>query len=285
MGTGIQVAIATTFTWTAANGTLDLDFGTGTDITGVQLTSDDYRMHLAPTGTDAVRKLQSVIRAAMVTAGRADSADLTVTLGATGLVTIAMSSTTIDPTWTGTLGKLFGFNALSGYSPAASHTGNAPPWYLFVFAGGGQSQWHPRTTMAHGRTMDGAQYGISSDITTWRNDVTLDFIPYDPTYRTLQGETTTPWLPAAADLATLGSHDVPWSCADLCRAALGRVCALSLDWLTDHPSTTSRYHLVSIDGSDLVEPKAEPVTQGWEAYVRWRIKVTRNATTPTETRA
>lgn len=284
MASTITSAIAVTFAWTTAGTDISLAFPSGTSPVNVSVPTGSYRMGLAPTTgtvTDFLRAAQQAINDEMATQGRAET--FTLTLNADGRVVLTIDTGTFSAAL-GTMLRTLGWST----QPMAVSTSTAlyGPKYLMLFVSRQSSGWTARTPIAAAETAGGVSYGVSSGIVRAEDTFTFGFIPRDPAAATLTAQNGTPWEPAPADLGSLGSHNVPWGCVDNLAVALGQSCALARgNWQTLRTSTTERYDLCAITGTDLAAPRAGYQFAPWEAYVQWQVSLIRQSATPTGTRA
>lgn len=281
MALAITNALAVSFDY--AGETLTVGLSSGTTYTATLAAVTSARVLLADSTHDVLQVLQTALNAMPSLPGGVSFA---VALSATtGLVTITCTGDTFKITALGSsvIGPVLGFGNISLLT--ASSTATYQPRYLCFFASRESAGWSPKTPMAAAETVGGVSYGTTSATTRWEDELTFAFVPSDPTFATLVGSVATPWEPAAASLASLGSHTGAWGVSDSLAVALGKTCALARgNYRSLCTSTSERYDLVAISGADLAAPKAPYQVPGWEAYRRWTVTMIRQST-PTGTRA
>ena len=281
MAPTLRSAIAPTFTWTSTGAGLDVifTFAAGASPVGVTMPTGDYRVCLAPSASEFMAVLTAAINAAMAGAGRAET--FYVTMGTDGRVSIDNNHTFTVTAYPALL--LLGFDA----KPTATLSAKAayPPKYFATFVSRVSDGWKPRTPMATAETIAGVGYGITSAVTSWEDELALAFIPIDPTYRASLAVDQTSWEPGVTDLASYGSHAVPWGVADVLAVSLGKTVAAALgNFQTCLSVLSTQYDLVTIPGIELAAPRKARLRDGWDAYFTWTAKVIRQATTPTAVR-
>lgn len=281
MAPTIRSAIAPTFTWTSTGAGIDMvfTFAAGASPVGVTMPTGDYRVCLAPSASEFMAVLTAAINAAMVAAGRTES--FAVTMGTDGIVSIDNSHTftvTADPALV-----LLGFLVKPTATLSAKATN--PPKYFATFTSRASNGWIPRTPMSAAETMAGIGFGVTSGVTTWEDEMAFSFIPADPTYRTSLGVDQTARDPTVTDLASYGSHQLPWSVNDVLAVSLGKTVAAALgNFQTCISVLATRYDLVTIPGADLASPRWSRLREGWDAYFVLTLRMVRQATTPTAVR-
>jgi hypothetical protein len=275
MAMQITSAIAVSFDYAGESLAFDLSGGS---YTATVPAVTNARVLLAPSASE----LAAVLVAALSTAS---GATFSASMGTDGRWTIAVAGDTwkCNAIHTSTVGAILGWTA-SASTLAANHTAERQPKYLMLFAARSSSGWTQRTPISAAETIGGVSYGVTSGIVRWEDAVTFDFIPSDPTQVSTRGEITTPWEPDAASLSTLGAHATPWSVSDCLAVALGRTCALTKSFATIIASTSERYDLCAIAGTDLGAPRAAYQFPVWPVYRRWQVSLVRQST-PTGTRA
>lgn len=278
-------ALAQAFTHTAEAVDLRLTFSSGTSPVETTVPSGTYRMCLAPSASDLIRVVQSRLNTALSGAGRTET--VTVSLSAAGVFSLSVSpsaafSALIIPS--DSLRARLGFTA----APASGSptTADVPVWHLATFIERVSADWSQRTSVATAETESGAGYGVTSGITTWRDEVVFGFVPRDPTYRASLAVPQTAWEPAPAYLTTLGTVDArEFSVSDLLATGIGKTHAYAAgNFQALLSSTTERYHLVTIPGRECGAPRLARLREGWDAYRRWTVGLIRQST-PTGTRA
>lgn len=264
-----------------AGETLALVLNSGGSISPVVPAVTGARVLLADSTHDLLQVLQTALNAA------ASPATFAVTMSAaTGKITIACTGDTFK--WVGagssTIGKALGFT--SSLTPfAASFTADEQSHYLALFVSRMSAGWAAKTPISASETAGGVSYGVTSGITRYEDELTLEFVPSDPTTKAAVDSLGTPWEPAAASLSTLGTHTGAWGVLDCLAVAIGQTCALARgNFQAIVSSSTERYDLVAIPAADLAAPRAPYQIAGWEAYRRLTIGMIRQST-PTGTRA
>jgi hypothetical protein len=256
------------------------------------LPSGPYRMWIAPAATCYLRNLAAVI-AADLTAQRSATYTGIASLSAAGIATLRIVSAATLPTtvtfadgvWQ-RLGMASASPALSAGTGLVDIVGARPVWHLALFAERKSADWSPRTPMAGRVAVDGAGYGVSSRLTTWRDELTFGWIPRDPSYRTSLGLDQTPWEPEPEYLGAAGTlAGRLYALSDLVNAeAHARTCAFARgNWDTLRTSTSERFDLVTIPTAELAAPRLARVRAGWDAYRAWTTALIRQST-PTGTR-
>lgn len=287
MTLAITSAIAPNFQWSGHADDVVLVFGAGPSPVQAPLATAIYRMVLGPTsgggdGLDALNALEGLINAALVSAGRATV--VTVRMNASGRV-VFTSSETCKLQWAHGTGQLFGFTAAT-YTGIMQVTAEQAPKYLCLLASRQSQMWSPKTPMAGAETVDGRGYGVLSGVRRWEDSFTFGFIPRDASVAASRGYVVSPWEPLAADLGSIGSHDVPWSIQDVLETSLAKTCAFArgnFQALRD-PTSTERYDLCTIPSGELAEPQVSYAFSPWEVFVTWKPRLLRQGTTPTGVR-
>lgn len=282
-GPAIKSALAIGFDHASETLSLVLN-GAGLTLTTTVPVVTGARVLLADSTHDLLQVFQAALNATpSLPGGTTFSVSIS---AATGKVSIACTGDTFKMTGlaSSAVGAALGWT--SAATPfAAGFTADEQPKYLILAPSRTSPGWSPKTPMAAASTAGGASYGTTSATTRWEDEIVFDFLPTDPAARTLVDSLATPWEPAAAFLASLGSHAAPWSVSDCLAVALGQTCALARgNFQALCTSTSERYDLVAISGADLAAPRSAYQVPGWEAYRRWTVSLIRQ-TTPTGTRA
>lgn len=281
----LRTAIAPTFTLDTAE-TFEVAFSSGTSPITVTMAAADYRMVLAPsTGSviDYVRAMTTAIQAAVTGAGRSETALVTVSSD-TGLATIALTGAEWSATEvSGSPLRRLGFGA-SITTVIEYAYATRPVLFLALFVERVSVGWQTRQVISQTETLDGRSFGLDSGIARADDDVTLGFIPRDPTYRASLSLTQTALNPADAYVASVGVVAArEWSVVDVLNACVGQSVAFAFGtWQTVSASTTDRYDVGSVRAAGISDPVIVRVRDGWDAYYRVRIPVVRRTT---ETRA
>ncbi len=267
MTTPPSIAIAVPFAWEQAVGyDVRLAFASGTSPVDVKVDNGTYRMNLAASGADFLRKLATEINDALATAGRAETCS--VDIGATGLVTITCSAAATF-TFDATLRDALGMGSTT-YTTVTSLTASAPPRDLYLFIGGESQGWQRREPIAASMTCAGSAYGVRSGIVSWEDSIALELIPSDPDARTLVGETATPW--------EAGSSTLPWSCARLITTGLAVTVAFARHWQDVRSSTSESFDLVTIRPEALSKPDSVFQFPGLTTWRTWTLPLVRTGT-------
>lgn len=267
MSTEPSVALAVPFAWTQdATYDLRLAFASGASPVDVVVNTGTYRMNLAPSATDFLRKIQTKIDGALSGAGRAETS--TVGITAAGLVTITLSAAA---TWTFTteMRDVLGLSA-TGFSSVASVAGTHLPRDLYLFIGGESSGWQRREPIAGSVTQAGAAYGVRSGVVTWEDEIRMELIPSDPDAQTVTGETVTPW--------EAGSSTLPWSCTRLLETGFAVQCAFARHWQAVRASTSESYDIVTIRPEALSAPDVPYQFPGLVTFRTWTLPMVRTST-------
>lgn len=262
-----SIALAVPFVW-AQGGAYDvrLEFASGTSPVDTLVDNGTYRMCLAPSVSDFLRKVATEINISLAGAGRAETC--VATIGVTGLVTLTLSAAAAW-TLTSDLRDVLGMGA-STYTTATSITGAHPPAHLYLFMGGESSGWQRREPIAASMTQAGSAYGVRSGVVTWEDEARLEFIPSDPDAQAATGETVTPWEAGAATL--------PWSCTRLLETGFAVTCAFARHWQLVRASTSEGYDLVTIRPEALSMPDSVYQFPGLTTYRTWTLPMVRTST-------
>jgi len=237
------------------------------------------RVLLADSTHDLIQVLQAALNATPSLPGGTTFA---VTLSPlTGLVSIACSGDTFKMVGlaSSTIGAVLGWTSAAAPA-AASFTAQIQPRYLCLLASRESAGWSQKTPMAAAETAGGVSYGTRSGVVRWEDTIAFGFIPSDPGYVASLAVIGTPWEPAPASLGTLGTHTGAWSVSDCLAVALGQTCALARgNFQAIVSSSSERYDLVAIAGSDLAAPRvAYQFGPVWPAYRRWTVTLIRQST-------
>lgn len=275
-GPAIRSALAIGFDY--AGETLSVNLGSGGTYTATLPAVTGARVMLATNAHDLLQVLQTSLNAMpSLPVGVSFAVTMSPT---TGKVSIACTGDTFKITSidASTVGQRLGWTA-SAPTLAAAHTAEEQPQYLVLAPSRASPGWSPKTPMATAETAGGQNYGTTSGVTRWEDELVFDFLPADPSARDLVASLATPWEPAAAFLTSLGSHVAPWSVSDCLAVALGQSCALARgNFQALCSSSSERYDIVSIAGADLAAPRSAYQVPGWEAYRRWTVGLIRSGT-------
>ena len=267
----LSVALAVPFTFTE-NPTLDLAvvFSSGASPAEATVPTATYRIHLAPTSgsvKDLLRTLQTEINTAIAALARAETVSVTMT--ARGRVQIAISAGTVSWTLSSDLAAVLGFTATS-YSAVASITSTHLPRHFYTFVGGETRGAMEETEVAARATTAGSVIGIQSGVKRWREELTLMFIPRNPSLAAGADEPAdwSAWEPNHG-----GGTSAPWTLAELRREALGKECAVTQNWPTVRGSTSEAYELAYLDPDAIARPRCEQQFPSLTAWVQWDVMV------------
>lgn len=282
----LVTAIAPAFTLASAE-TFDLAFSSGASPVTVTMPAGTYRMVLAPTTgsvTDYVRAMTSAINTALTGAGRGETA-LVVVDSTTSECTISISGApwTTATEVSGSPLRRLGF-AASFSPPGDTVTASRPVLLLATFIERVSVGWQTKQIVSGAETVAGVGYGIASGVTRADDSIALGFIPRDPTTRASLSVLQTAMNPDDAYVSAIGTIAArEWSVMDILRASVGQTVAFALGvWQTVAGSTSARYDVGAIRITSVAEPGIERVRDGWDAYYRVTLAVTRSST---ETRA
>lgn len=293
MAQPLTSALAVDFDHVTAAPDATFTFATGLPATAtVTLPSGAYRMWIAPAAACYLRAFAAAIAAAL-TAQRGVAFTCIASLSAAGLVTVRLISAATLPSGVTLAASVWQRLGMASATPALSPgtglvdlVGVRPVWHLALFAERKSADWSPRTPMAGRVAVDGTGYGVSTRITTWRDELTFGWIPRDPTYRTSLGLDQTPWEPEPDYLGTAGTlAGRLYALSDLVHAeAHARTLAFARgNWDALRTSTAERFDLVTIPTTELAAPRLARVRAGWDAYRAWTTALIRQST-PTGTR-
>lgn len=261
------MALAVPFTWVQGGAyDLRLEFASGTSPVDVLVDNGEYRMNLAGSSGDFIRKVAAEATGALSGVSRAETC--TASISAQGLVTLTLSA---PATWTLTsdLRDVLGF-ASTSYSSVASITASEPPRDLYLFLGGDSQGWRRREPIAAGVNQAGRVWGVRSGIVSWEDELNLELIPSDPAVRAAAAETATPW--------EAGASTLPWSCQRLLETALGKSVAFARHWQAVRASTSESFDLVSIRPEALSEPDVKNQYPSLASWRTWRLPLIRTST-------
>jgi hypothetical protein len=279
-------ALAPSFAHTSAAPDVTLTFAAGVSPVTASLATGTYRMWLASSASCYARALAQAVKAA-ISLARGTAPTVTATLSAAGIVSLTFATDVpATITFATTVWKTLGFASVSPIITGGVITGTLPAWHIATFTERVSADWAQQTPGASSETAGGAGYGVTSGITTWRDEITFGYIPRDPTFCISLSLDQTPWEPDAAYLATLSTVAArTYSLSDLLDSAMGRTCGYAAgNWQTLLTSTTDRYHIVTIPGRECLAPRLARLRDGWDAYRRWTTQLIRQST-PTGTRA
>lgn len=289
----LRYALAPSFLWTSAGAGADLAVTIGaTPYTGTVATGS-YRVLLgnggAPGSTseplaDFLQVVESALQSAIGGSGRTVSLALS---PVTSLVTLAIDSGTFDVTPCNALTTL-GFNSLM--TGAGSYVADYPPRYFLTFIGKQGSGRQATTPGAWDVDESGRAYGVTSAVTTRREELEFTFLPTDTDTRTSLGVYQSAWEPPASDYGTLASISVnrPWTALDVLRAGAGSVWAFAdgtFQSLAGSTASVQRYFLGTVSPQDLTQPRAPQQYGDWTAYRKLSLTFTVRSSTPTSTRS
>lgn len=286
MSSPVTSAIACNFAHTTASPDVAVTFAAGASPVTASLATGTYRMWLATSTGCYIRALCTALKSAVATA-RGTLPTVVATLSSAGILTITFGvDVPAGITFASGVWQRLGFASASPtITGAGVITGTLPVWHLVTFVSQRSADWIQRTPSASSETAGGDGYGVTSGITSWRDEVTFDLIPRDITFRTSLSADQTAWEPEPAYLATLGTVGArAYSLSDFLRDAFCKTCAYTRDFPSILSSTTVRYDIVALVGRDCTTPRVSKLVDNWDAYRSWIVALIRQST-PTGTRA
>lgn len=282
-------ALACPFVWSPASPDVTVT------ISGVphtaQLPAGTWRILLGKgTTPGSTEPLPDALQGLAGAIATATGGTCTITLDpTTGLLTMACGGTAFKVTWNAAMSRLLGGMPDLAVT-ATSVTSLYPPQHVVLLPSVTGNGWTQSTTVAASEAEDGTTYTIRSGVTRWDDDVTVQFIPRDPTFRTSGGDIASPWHPDDAYLTALGSTLTArvWSVSDMLAECAGKQLAFArgnLSGLCSGTATGDVYHLVQIPGTEIGAPRKTRQFPAWERFAQWGAKVLRLSGTPTSTRS
>ena len=274
MGLTITSMLARRFAWTqTAVGSITV----GANVRNITATAGTYAIHAGPssgTGADFLVMLKAAIDTALVP----DSRTVAFTLSATtGRITMTVTGGNVTAvTFSSELDSLLGL--ISG-GAGASYTATLQPQQVFYSASRLASVWRMARTLAAGVSAGGVAYGIDSGIVRDEREQVFAKIPRDPTVRAALGVYVSAQHPDDVRLSTRGAHSGEWTLDDMLSQAAGSTFALyEGNFQASLSDDSERYSLVAIDPSDAMTPRVELDADGWEAWLRCALRLTRSGT-------
>lgn len=262
--------LAAPFAWTSGGTDLALTFASGTSPVNVTVASGTYRVLLSTAATDLLAVLNAAIAAALTAASRAET--IVFAMNASGLVTItASASVTMSGLHSSTLGAILGFtSAIAG--SFTTRTADRMPRHVALLCGQASAPWAPTREMAVEMAAGGTTYGVMGTQETHETDATFAFIPDEPG---ITSDALTPWAPARANLATVGSHTGVWSVRDMLRLAIGQTWTFAHDYQTVRSSSTERFDYVTVHPDTIRAPRITRSIPDVIRYTTWTARLVR----------
>lgn len=266
----LTVALAVPFTFTE-NPTLDLGVAFPSGASPAEATVPDgiYRVGLAPTTgtvTDLLRVAQSRINTAITDISRTEQ--VTISQNARGRVVLSISGGVgVDWTLSSDLAAALGFTATT-YAGVTSVTATHLPRHFYTFVGGETRGSMEETEVAARATTAGVVVGIQSGVKRWREELTLMFIPRNPSLAAAADEPAdwSAWEPNHG-----GGTSAPWTLAELRREALGKECAVTQNWPAVRGSTSEAYDLAYLDPDAIARPRGEQQFPSLAVWMQWTL--------------
>jgi len=277
----LTTAIAPTFTLSTAE-TFDLTFPSGASPVTVTMAARDYRMVLAPSsGTlrDYIREMTAAIQTALTGAGRAETPLVSLNYSSDMLVSISILATDWSAAETaGSPLRRLGFGASIATVTNTAYA-TRPPLHLAVFIERRHTGWQAQNTVSGAETIACVPYGITSGVKRDEDELSLGFLPRDPTTRASLGAAQTALQPDSAYAFSLGVVAArEWSALDVVTSALGQPVAFALgNWLTVAASTSEYYDIGAVKTESIAAPQIARTRDGWDAYYGLTIGVTRSS--------
>lgn len=262
--------LAAPFAWTSAGTDLVLTFASGTSPVNVTIPSGTYRILLAPPATDFLEVIETAIAAALASASRSEV--ITVTMRADGYVLFtsdaSVGMTGIHST---TLGAILGFTdeVLTSFT---TRRGERFPRHVALLCGQASEPWAPTREMAVEMAAGGTTYGVMGTQETHETSAVFSFIPDEPG---VTSDYLTPWAPARANLATVGTHSGVWSVRDMLRLAIGQTWAFAHDYQTIRSSTSEPFDLVTVHPETIRSPRIARSIPDVIRYTTWTARLVR----------
>lgn len=274
--------LAAPFTWTSSTPDLVLTFAAGTSPVNVDVASGSYRILLAASSgstTEFLAALQAAINAALLAAGRAET--MTVSMRSDGLVSITSTgAVTMAGIHSTALGLILGFtdNVATSFT---TRYGAQLPRHCALLCGQQMDPWAPTREMAVEIAAGGTTYGVVGSSETHETQARFDFIPDEPA---MTSDAITPWAPAKANLATVGTHSGVWSVRDMLRLAIGQTWGYAHDYQAVRASSAERFDLVTVHPDTIRAPRIGRTIPDVIRYTTWTARLVR-VTPYTTTRA
>lgn len=262
--------LAAPFAWTSGGTDLAMTFASGTSPVNVTVASGTYRVLLSPAASDLLAVLNAAIVTAMGAVSRTETIVFSMT--AAGLVTItASAAVTMADLHTSTLGAILGFT--SGIAGSfTTRTADRMPRHVALLCGQASAPWAPTREMAVEMAAGGTTYGVMGTQETHETDAVFAFIPDEPG---ITSDALTPWAPAKANLATVGSHTGVWSVRDMLRLAIGQTWTFAHDYQTVRSSSSERFDYVTVHHDTIRAPRITRSIPDVIRYTTWTAKLVR----------
>lgn len=262
--------LAAPFAWTSGGTDLAMIFASGTSPVNVTVASGTYRVLLSPAASDLLAVLNAAIASALSGAGRSET--ITFAMNAAGLVTITASAALkLDDLHTSALGAILGFT--SGIAGSfTTRTADRMPRHVALLCGQASAPWAPTREMAVEMAAGGTTYGVMGTQETHETDAVFSFIPDEPG---ITSDALTPWAPAKANLATVGSHTGVWSVRDMLRLAIGQTWTFAHDYQTVRSSSSERFDYVTVHHDTIRAPRITRSIPDVIRYTTWTAKLVR----------
>lgn len=262
--------LAAPFAWTSGGTDLAMTFASGTSPVNVAVASGTYRVLLSPAASDLLAVLNAAIVTAMGAVSRTETIVFSMT--AAGLVTItASAAVTMADLHTSTLGAILGFT--SGIAGSfTTRTADRMPRHVALLCGQASAPWAPTREMAVEMAAGGTTYGVMGTQETHETDAVFAFIPDEPG---ITSDALTPWAPAKANLATVGSHTGVWSVRDMLRLAIGQTWTFAHDYQTVRSSSSERFDYVTVHHDTIRAPRITRSIPDVIRYTTWTAKLVR----------
>lgn len=262
--------LAAPFAWTSASPDLVLTFASGTSPVNVDVASGTYRILLGAPSADLLAVLNAAIVAALTAASRSEV--ITFGMNSSGLVTItADAAVTMAGLHSSTLGALLGFTA-SAAGSFTSRTAERMPRHVALLCGQQTEPWAPTREMAVEMAAGGTTYGVRGTQETHEASATFSFIPDEPG---VTSDYITPWAPAKANLATVGTHTGVWSVRDMLSLAIGQTWAYAHDYQAIRSSTSEPFDFVTVHPETIRSPRISRTIPDVIRYTTWTARLVR----------
>lgn len=286
--TQISALLATAFSFTQ-DVTYDLrfTFASGTSPVNVPLTTGSaYKIGLTTSTTDALRVLQTLANAALISARGGGAEQVAITLTADALVNVAMTGGSwASIVLSSNLSRILGITTT--VATASTITGTRLPWYVAGFACAYGGAWQYRAAGVVEECPDGTVYSFASGPAAWRRSVKIEHLPRTPTVRAAESFPGSAAYPDEAYWSAIGgtSTDREWSLLDVLAAAQNRDVSFTTSFPTVRTSTSERFYTGRIGRASLLAPELARMDDRWDAFVSHELDLVCPGTAPTGTRA
>lgn len=272
-------AIAVGFTHTSSAPDLTIVFPTGVSPVTVNVPSGAYYMWLCPLSQCFLRQLAARTTAALVAAGRSETA--IVQLSDDGVVTFAVSGSPTSLTF-GSWYRRIGLDA--ALVAGNFLTGTRPVWYLGLMAAATGQAWQPKRAGGSEATTGGLVYTYAAANTSFTRTLSVTFQPTDPTFRAAVASEATAMYPADTYLSSLGliTATREWSILDNLNATLGGYpCGVAIgNWLTVKESTSEGYWS-AVYVQNILNLEVTRHNEAWAAYEKFKLELVGTGTVGT----